>query len=56
MMTALAGQHFPGPEDLLTGIQGFLSEIQRSEFELIFYHWIERIQWVLDHDKDYFHE
>jgi hypothetical protein len=31
MKAALAGQQFPGPEDLLTDIPEFLSEIQRSE-------------------------
>jgi hypothetical protein len=56
MKAALAGQQFPGPEDLLTGIQESLSEIQRSELELIFHHWIERVQWVSDNDGDYFHE
>jgi hypothetical protein len=45
---------FPRPEDLLTGIQEFLSEIQRSELELVFHHWIERVQWALDNDEDYF--
>jgi transposase len=52
---ALAEQQFPGPEDLLTGIQEFLSEIQRSELELVFHHWIQWIQWVLD-NIDHFHE
>jgi histone-lysine N-methyltransferase SETMAR len=53
---ALARQWFPMPEDLLTGIQPFLSEIQRSELELVFHHWIEQVQWVLNNDGDYFHE
>jgi hypothetical protein len=56
MKAALAGQQFPGPEDLLTGIHEFLSEIQRSELELVLHHWIERVQWVLDNDGDCFHE
>jgi hypothetical protein len=56
MKAAVAGQQLPGPEDLLTGIQEFLSEIQRSELEFIFHHWIERGQRVLDNDGDYFHE
>jgi hypothetical protein len=38
MKVALAGQQFPGPEDLLIGIQKFMSEIQRSEMELVFHH------------------
>jgi hypothetical protein len=56
MKAALAGSQFPGQEDLLTGIQEFLSEIQRPELELVFHHWIERVQWVLDNNGDYFHE
>jgi hypothetical protein len=55
MKVALAGQQFPGSEDRLTGIQEFLSEIQRSELELFFHHWIERVQWVLDNNEDSFH-
>jgi hypothetical protein len=54
--SALEEQEFPGPEDLFTGIQELLSEIQRSELKLVFYHWIEPVQWVLDNDGDYFHE
>jgi hypothetical protein len=56
MKTALAGQQFPRPEDLLIGIQEFLSEIQGPELELVFYYWIQRVQWVLDNDGDYFRE
>jgi hypothetical protein len=56
MEAALTGQQFPGPDDLLTGIQEFLSEIQRSELELVFHHWTERVQWVLNNNRDYFHE
>jgi hypothetical protein len=33
MKAAPAGKQFPGPEDLLAGIQGFLSEIQRSQLD-----------------------
>jgi hypothetical protein len=55
MKAALAGQQFPGPADLLTGIQEFLSEIQRSELELVLRDWIERVQCVLDNDGDYFY-
>jgi hypothetical protein len=53
---ALVEQRSPGPDDLLTGIQEFLGEIHRSELELVFHHWIERVQWVLDNNGDYFHE
>jgi hypothetical protein len=44
MKVALAGQQFPGPENLLTGIQEFLSEVQRPELELVFHYWIKRVQ------------
>jgi hypothetical protein len=53
---ALAGQQFPGPENLLTDIREFPSEIQRFELERVFHHWIERVQRVLDNDGDYFPE
>jgi hypothetical protein len=56
MKAALAGQHFPGPRVLLTGIQEFLSEIQRFKSELVFHHWIEGVRWGLDNYGDYFHE
>jgi hypothetical protein len=56
MKAALAGQQFPGPEDLFTGIHEFLSEIQRSELELVFHDWIKPVQWMLDKDGNNFHE
>jgi hypothetical protein len=56
MKAALAGQQFPGPEDLLTGFQEFLSEIQRSGLEFLFYGWIDGVQWMLDNDGDNFHQ
>jgi hypothetical protein len=56
MKAELVGQQLPGPEDLLTGIQEFLCEIQTSELELVFHHWMEWVQWVLDNGGDYFHE
>jgi hypothetical protein len=56
MKATLAGQQFPGLDDLFTGLQAFLSEIQRSALELVFHHWIERVQWMLDNDGGDFHE
>jgi hypothetical protein len=56
MKAALVGQQFPGPEDLLTGTQEFLSEIQRSELEFVFHHWMEQVRWVVHNNKEYFHE
>jgi hypothetical protein len=34
----------------------FLDEIQRSELEYVFRHWIEQVRWVLDNHRDYIHE
>jgi hypothetical protein len=56
MKAASKGQQFPGSEDLLTGIQEFLSQVQRSELEFVVHHWVERVQWALDNNGDYFHE
>jgi hypothetical protein len=50
MKAALARQQFSGPEDLPTGIQKFLSEIQTSELEFVSHNWTERVRWVLDND------
>jgi hypothetical protein len=49
MKGALVRQQFSGPEGFLTGIQRFMSEIQRSELELVCHHWIERINgcWIM---------
>jgi hypothetical protein len=55
MEATLAGQQLPRWEDFFTGIQDFLREIQRSDLELIV-HRIQRVQWVLDNNGDYFHE
>jgi hypothetical protein len=43
MKAVLAGQQFPGPYDILIGIQEFLTEIQRSELDFVFHRWIERV-------------
>jgi hypothetical protein len=56
MKAALAGQQFPEREDLLIGIQNIVSEIQRSELELVFRHWRERVQWLLDNDGEYLYD
>jgi hypothetical protein len=53
---ALAGQQFTEPFAIFDGIQAFLDEIQRSELEHVFHHWIERVRWVLGNDEDYFNE
>jgi hypothetical protein len=43
MKTALAGQAFDWPEELLDAITTFLEEIQVSELKGIFQHWVDRV-------------
>jgi hypothetical protein len=45
---SLTGRTFDEPEQLLEAITKFLDEIQLSELEVVFSHWIERIRWVLE--------
>jgi hypothetical protein len=52
MKAVLAGQQFPGPEDLFTAIQECLNQIQSSELEPVFHYWIERVQWLPDNNGD----
>jgi hypothetical protein len=53
---SLAGRTFDVPEQLLEAIIGLLDEIQPSELDVVFSHWIERIRWVLENNGDYYHE
>jgi hypothetical protein len=43
MKNSLAGRTFDEPEQLLEAITEFLDEIQPSELEALFSHWVERI-------------
>jgi hypothetical protein len=52
----LAGQQLTGPADLFGATHAFLDEIQKSELEHVFRHWVEHIRWVLNNNGDYFHE
>jgi hypothetical protein len=54
--TSLVGQTFDEPEQLLEAITKFLNEIQPPEIIAIFSHWVGRMQWVLENDRDYYHE
>jgi hypothetical protein len=42
--TSLVGKLFDATEDLLEAITEFLEEIQLSELEIVFGHWIERVR------------
>jgi hypothetical protein len=56
MKAAREGSHFKEPEDLLEEIIEFLKEIHPSELMILFHHWIERVQWVIEHNGDSYHE
>jgi hypothetical protein len=56
MKSALAGQQFTTPDDLLSGIRTFMEEIRSFELGVFFHHRIERVRWVLENDGHYFHE
>jgi hypothetical protein len=56
MKSALAGQAFDRPGELLDTITIFRKEIQAGELKGVFQHWVERIRWVLSHKGDYYHE
>jgi hypothetical protein len=53
---ALAGQAFDRPVKLLDAITTFLEEIHVSELKGVFQHWVERVQLVLSHNGDSYHE
>jgi histone-lysine N-methyltransferase SETMAR len=53
--TALVGQRFEEPEELLEAVTEFLNEIQRSELELAFSHCLELVRWVLANNGEYYH-
>jgi hypothetical protein len=54
--SALNGSKFERPDELLQGIHDFLNEVQGSELMMVFYHWIERVRWVIEHDGDYYQD
>jgi histone-lysine N-methyltransferase SETMAR len=56
LKTSLVSQTFESPEDLLEVIVAFLDEIQSSELQIVFGHWVGRIKRVLEHDGEYYHE
>jgi hypothetical protein len=54
--TSLVGQTFDEPEQLLEAITEFLNEIQPPEVVAVFSHLVERTRWVLEKNRDYYHE
>jgi hypothetical protein len=53
---SLAGRTFDEPEQLLDEITEFLDEIQPSELEIVFSHWLKKVRCVLDNNGDYYHK
>jgi hypothetical protein len=53
---SLADRVFNDADELLEAIIEFFNEIQSSELQLVFHHWIERVKWVLANNEDYYHE
>jgi hypothetical protein len=51
-MTSLAGKMFEAPEDLLETVTEFFEAIQRSELEIVFSYWMERVCQVLANNGD----
>jgi hypothetical protein len=54
--TSLVGQTCDEPEQLMEALTEFLNEIQQPEVVAVFSHWVERVQWVLESNGDYYHE
>jgi hypothetical protein len=54
--TTLVVQRFEKPEECLEAVTEFLNEIQQSELELAFSHWLERVRWVLADNGDHYHD
>jgi hypothetical protein len=54
--TSLPGHVFNDADELLEALVEFLNEIQPSELQLVFHHWIERVKWVSVSNGDYYHE
>jgi hypothetical protein len=48
-----AGRMCNHANDLFEAIIEFLNEIQPSELQLVFHHWIERVKWILANNRDY---
>jgi hypothetical protein len=54
--TSLVCQTFDEPEQLLKAITELLNEIQPPEVVAVLRHWAERVRWVLENNRDYYHE
>jgi hypothetical protein len=56
MKGALEGHQFTGPANPVDGIQAPLDEIQKSELEHVFHHWMKHVRWMLNSNGDHLHK
>jgi hypothetical protein len=49
-------QTFDEPEQLPEAIAEFLNGVRPPEVVAIFSHWVERVRWILENNRDYYHE
>jgi hypothetical protein len=52
--TGLAGSNFAEPEELLEDIREFMEGISAAELTAVFEGWIDRVRWVIAHNKQYY--
>jgi hypothetical protein len=51
--TGLTGRSFAEPEELLEGVREFLEGIPAAELTAAPEDWIDRVRWVITHNKQY---
>jgi hypothetical protein len=54
--SSLVVRTFDEPYQFPEAINEFSDEIQPSELEAVFSHWVERVGWILENNGDYHHE
>jgi hypothetical protein len=54
--TSLGSRVFSDADELLAAVIESLNEIQPSELQLVFHHWIERVKWVLANHGNCYYE
>jgi hypothetical protein len=54
--TSLAARVFNDADELLEAVIEFLNKIQPSELQLVFHHWIVRVEWIGANNGDYYHK
>jgi hypothetical protein len=52
--TGLAGRSFAEPEEASEGVREFLEGIPVAELMAVFEGWIDRVRWVIAHNRQYY--